>query len=63
MALAALPGCAQTPVAPMPASAPARVAEPESAQLARDMQALIGPASCSSDAQCRTLPVGAKACG
>ncbi|PTT91598.1 hypothetical protein DBR42_03525, partial [Pelomonas sp. HMWF004] len=23
----------------------------------------IGPASCSSDAQCRTLPVGAKACG
>jgi hypothetical protein len=67
LAVAALPGCAQTPPAPKsastPASAPARVAEPESARLAREMQALIGTAACSSDAQCRTLPVGAKACG
>ncbi|WP_280154223.1 hypothetical protein [Piscinibacter sp. XHJ-5] len=27
------------------------------------MQALIGDAACSTDAQCKTMPVGAKACG
>ena len=53
----ALASCAQT--AP-PADAPA---EPESARLSRELRALIGPAACSADTQCRTVPVGAKACG
>ena len=47
----ALASCAQTPP------------EPASQRLARELRAAIGPASCSSDAQCRSLPVGAKACG
>jgi len=58
LAWAALASCAQTPPA-----APASAAEPESARLARELRTLIGPATCSTDAQCRTVPVGAKACG
>lgn len=53
----ALASCAQPP-APA-ASAP----EPEAARLAREMQSLIGPAACQADTDCRTLAVGAKACG
>jgi hypothetical protein len=34
----------------------------EAALLAR-IRAEVGDAACSSDAQCRTLPIGAKACG
>ena len=34
----------------------------ESALLAR-IQAAVGDANCGSDAQCRTLPIGEKACG
>ena len=37
--------------------------EPESQRLARELRALIGEARCTSDSQCRSLPVGAKACG
>ncbi len=51
LACSALAACAQTPP------------EPESARLARELRTLIGPATCSADAQCRTVPVGAKACG
>lgn len=51
LACSALAACAQTPP------------EPESARLARELRTLIGPAACNSDAQCRTVPVGAKACG
>jgi len=51
LATSTLASCAQTP------------AEPESQRLAREMRELIGPARCTSDQQCRTLPVGAKACG
>lgn len=46
-----LAACAQTPP------------EPESARLSRELRTLIGPAACSADAQCRTVAVGAKACG
>jgi hypothetical protein len=53
----ALASCAQT--SPPSAAAP----EAESARLGRELRTLIGPAACSSDAQCHTLPVGAKACG
>lgn len=54
LAACTLASCAQTaPPAP----------EPESARLAREMRALIGPARCRADSDCRTLAVGAKACG
>lgn len=53
-AWAALASCAQTPPA---------AAEPESARLGRELRELVGPAACSTDAQCRSLPIGAKACG
>lgn len=56
LACAALASCAQTPPAPA-------ASEPESARLGRELRTLIGPARCSTDAQCRTVPVGAKACG
>ncbi|RZL35944.1 MAG: hypothetical protein EOP35_12075 [Rubrivivax sp.] len=59
LAWAALASCAQTPPAqPAPAAS-----EPESARLDRELRDLIGPAACSADAQCRSLPVGIKACG
>jgi hypothetical protein len=58
LACCALASCAQTPPAPA-ASAP----EPQAARLAREMQSLIGPARCRADSDCRTLAVGAKACG
>lgn len=51
LAATALAGCAQP------------AAEPESQRLARELRALIGPAACTADSQCRSLPVGAKACG
>ena len=69
LAWAALASCAQTPPAsapasaPPPAPAPAQVAELASKRLAHELRTLIGPAACSADAQCRTLPVGHKACG
>lgn len=59
LAWVTLTSCAQ-PLPPAPAaSAPAT----ESARLADELRALIGPAACTADAQCRTVPVGAKACG
>ena len=57
LAWAALSSCAQTQ--PPPPTA----VEPEAARLARELRTLIGPANCSTDAQCRTVAVGAKACG
>lgn len=60
LAWAALTSCAQTP--PPPPTAPA-APEVESARLGRELRGLIGSAACSSDAQCRTVAVGAKACG
>lgn len=60
LSCATLAGCAQPATAPaIPASTP----EPESARLTRELHALIGPAACNADSQCRSLPVGAKACG
>lgn len=66
LAAAALASCAQQvpPAATATASAASAAApEPESARLARELRTLIGPAACTADAQCRTVPVGAKACG
>lgn len=56
-AWAALASCAQTPPAP-----PAPT-ETESARLSRELRELVGPAACRADSQCRSMPVGAKACG
>ena len=69
--LALLGACqAQTPVSaagPAPVAPPApaavsAVATPDAALMAR-IQAGIGEARCSGDAQCRTLAIGEKACG
>ena len=57
LAWAALTSCAQT------TPPPAATAEPEATRLASELRALIGAAACSKDSQCRTLAVGAKACG
>jgi hypothetical protein len=46
-----LASCAQTPP------------EPTSQRLARDLRTAIGPARCTADSQCRTVAIGAKACG
>lgn len=45
-----------------PASSPAPAA-PSAAESPATLQSLIGDARCSGDAQCRTIAVGAKACG
>jgi hypothetical protein len=42
---------------------PASAVEPESARLSRELRALVGPAACTADSQCRSLPVGARPCG
>lgn len=47
----ALASCAQTPP------------EPPSQRLAQELRTAIGPARCTSDSQCRSLPVGARPCG
>lgn len=59
LACATLASCAQT----APPSAAASAMEPESVRLSRELRTLIGPAACTADSQCRSLPVGAKACG
>lgn len=59
-------GCAAcTMQARDPATAPPgeAVATANSADVLTDIRQAIGEAACSTSAQCRTLPVGAKACG
>lgn len=48
-----------------PAASPDTIAAPagSSADVLRRIQAEIGDAGCSSDAQCRTLALGSKPCG
>ncbi len=45
------------------ASPPARRGEDAGALLLQRIDAEIGNAACSSDSDCRTLPIGSKACG
>jgi len=49
------------------AAAPSTTADPagtdEATRVLAQVRAAIGDAACSSDAQCRTLPMGARACG
>jgi hypothetical protein len=58
-------GCqSQTPSASPPSRATAVDADLHAeADLRARISSEIGDAPCSSDAQCRTLPIGAKACG
>ncbi len=56
---------APAPAAPVPANTPAPAQAPASKQgdLLAQIRALIGNASCTDGSQCRTLPIGARACG
>lgn len=56
------PGRAAPRAAAPAAGAPAAPTPAESATLAR-IRTLIGEASCTHSGQCRTLPIGAMACG
>ncbi|QJD98767.1 hypothetical protein HH212_00855 [Massilia forsythiae] len=65
--LAACAACssqAQTPPQTAPSAKPVRGADPAPAGATRArIQSLVGTASCASDAECRSMPLGAKACG
>lgn len=52
-----------TPAAPAAPAAPATQPAGSSAELMAKVRAEIGAASCTATAQCRTVAVGAKACG
>lgn len=65
-AIPATPATPATPAAPAPVtSAPPPVAASEGAasSLGARITAEIGDAACDNASQCRTLPVGSKACG
>ena len=67
LAVGLLAACASAaPDAPRPALAASPtvpVATPDPTAAREALAAAIGGAACSSDAQCRTVAVGAKACG
>lgn len=56
--IAAGTACSETP----PSAPPVKSADP-SASLGEQITLAIGDAACDNAQQCRTLPVGAKACG
>lgn len=58
-ASSAASGAAQVPQPPREGAAPAE----STASLAAQLRAAIGDASCTENAQCRTLAWGSKACG
>ena len=60
-ALLGLAGCQAAAPAATPAATPTQV--PTQATLQQQINTAIGQAPCTADAQCRTLGVGAKACG
>jgi len=62
LSLVACQGPVAAPAAPNAPAAPAAAAD-ESAALLAQIRAEIGDAPCSSHAQCRTLPIGSRACG
>lgn len=62
VAQAAPAPAAPTPPAPAPAPPPQAPATKQDDLLAQ-IRALIGNASCTDASQCRTLPIGARACG
>lgn len=60
--LVACSACTSQAGAP-PAQDSAPAAQGEAAATVAELKRLVGAASCSSSAQCRTLPVGARPCG
>ena len=62
MVLAVLACCACSAVTPDTVPAPVTAPAP-SADLLPQIRALIGTAACTDNAQCHTLPLGARACG
>lgn len=63
MCLVLVLGLAACGAAQPPVTVPPSAAAGEGAQLLVLIRAEIGDAACSADAQCRTLPIGARACG
>jgi hypothetical protein len=62
--LALLPGCVAAPAAPaVPVTGRSVPAPGGAAAALTALRSVIGDAACSSDAQCRTVAVGAKSCG
>lgn len=59
----AAPAPAPTPPVPPSPPAPAQAPAPKQDDLLAQIRALIGNASCTDGSQCRTLPIGARACG
>lgn len=60
--LGACQGPVAAPQVPNTPAAPPAAAD-EAAALLAQIRAEIGQAPCSADAQCRTLPIGSRACG
>lgn len=60
---AAAPAPTTPAAAPQPAVAAAAAVAPAPASLMQQLQAEIGNAACDSNAQCKTIAVGHKACG
>jgi len=57
-------GCAAcTTQAQDPVTGSNKTAPAQSSNILADIKRAVGDATCSSSAECRTLPVGAKACG
>lgn len=59
----ATPPAAAAPVAAAPAPAPSAASDGAASSLGARITADIGDAACDNASQCRTLPVGSKACG
>ena len=60
-----LTGCAvaQTPMPAPAASSGAPAAKEDTGNLYRSIREMVGEAACTANEQCRTLPIGHKACG
>jgi hypothetical protein len=63
LACAACTSGARTPAPPPAPAAQPAAATPAAGGTLEQIRALIGAAACTKAAQCRTLPLGARACG
>lgn len=61
--LVACSACTSQAGAPQPVQGSAPAAVGDSSATVAEIRRLVGAASCSSSAQCRTLPIGARPCG
>lgn len=60
---AAVTACAAPPPASVPTPAPAQVSAADVKQAYAALESAVGDAACETDAECRTVGVGQKACG